>query len=64
MPIIVGSGGTQLSDFSNDHNSWPLYATISNISREIRGKSSYNTLQVVALLPQLPKKQKMNVQVA
>jgi hypothetical protein len=46
MPVIVGSDGTQLSDFSGNHNSWPLYATISNISREICGKSSYNTLQV------------------
>jgi hypothetical protein len=51
VPIVVGSDGTQLTDFSGGKKAWPVYMTIGNIASAVRDKPSNCAIVLLALLP-------------
>jgi hypothetical protein len=55
VPILFGSDGTHLTNFSGDGKLWPLYMSIGNIKSSIRNKPTSHACIPVALLPNSPK---------
>lgn len=51
VPIILGSDKTQLSVFSGDKSSWPVYLTIGNIPKADRRCPSKRTQTLLGYLP-------------
>ena len=55
LPIILMSDATQLTNFSGDQKSWPVYMTIGNLNSKIRQKHHLHTICTIAMLPTGPK---------
>ncbi|KLO04335.1 hypothetical protein SCHPADRAFT_798623, partial [Schizopora paradoxa] len=51
VPIILGSDKTQLSVFTGDKSSWPVYITIGNIPKADRRCPSKRTQTLLGYLP-------------
>jgi hypothetical protein len=47
VPVICASNKTQLTNLSGDQHAWPLYLTIGNIRKNIRGTPKKRALIVV-----------------
>ena len=50
-PIILSSDKTQLMQFRNDKNTWPVYLTIGNIAKAIHIKQRANATVLIGYLP-------------
>ncbi|EJD51489.1 hypothetical protein AURDEDRAFT_56899 [Auricularia subglabra TFB-10046 SS5] len=53
IPIIIGSDKTQLTSFSGEHSAYPVYMSIGNIAKHIRGQPTKRAFRLVAYLPTL-----------
>ena len=54
LAIILGADSTQLSTFTGDSNTHPIYLTLGNIPRNIRQKDHSNAIVPVAMMPAMP----------
>ncbi|KAF9491508.1 hypothetical protein BDN71DRAFT_1363469, partial [Pleurotus eryngii] len=50
-PVILASNKTQLSNFGSDKSAWPVYLTISNLSKEICQCPSCHGTVLIGYLP-------------
>ena len=51
VPVICASDKTDLTNFSGDQHSWPLYLTIGNIRNDIRRTRKKRAWILVGLIP-------------
>ncbi|KAF8241545.1 hypothetical protein K440DRAFT_569731, partial [Wilcoxina mikolae CBS 423.85] len=54
VPVILGSDKTMLSTLSGDKSAWPVYLSISNLSKAKRRSVKSNGLILIGLLPRCP----------
>ncbi|KAI5985083.1 hypothetical protein EDD15DRAFT_2374582 [Pisolithus albus] len=50
-PVILASDKTQLSRFRGDKSAWPVYLTIGNISKDLRGQVSSHATILLGYIP-------------
>jgi hypothetical protein len=55
VPVIFAYNKTDLTNFSGDQHSWPLYLTIGNIRNDIRCTRKKRAWILVRLIPCPPK---------
>ncbi|KAG8767118.1 hypothetical protein FRC12_006437 [Ceratobasidium sp. 428] len=51
VPIIISTDKTKLTVFSGNQKAWPVYITIGNISKKIRGRPSERATLLLGYIP-------------
>ncbi|QRV77012.1 hypothetical protein RhiJN_05027 [Ceratobasidium sp. AG-Ba] len=51
VPIILSTNKTKMTVFSGNQKAWPVYLTIGNISKDIRGRPSERSTLLVGYIP-------------
>jgi hypothetical protein len=51
LPIILATDKTQLTAFSGEHSSYPVYMSIGNIAKHVRRQPSQRAFRLIGYLP-------------